>query len=224
MPPADKVTRPWVALFDLDGTITWRDTFLPFLWGFLQRHPRRLLSLWRLPGALFGYCADLDRGLLKSRIISMTMRGASRAAIDAWAEDFVAALQHRGRLRAVALRVLEAHRNAGDRLVLLSASPDLYVPKIGRLLGFERTLCTEIAWDGDRLAGDLKTPNRRGEEKSHCLKWLRSQYRNFQVIAYGNSTSDLDHMRQADRALLVNGNAEARRAAQNLRIATAQWS
>jgi phosphatidylglycerophosphatase C len=224
MAPADKATRPWVALFDLDGTITWRDTFLPFMWGFLLRHPRRFVNLWQLPGALFGYCVHQNRGRLKSRIISMAMRGAGRAEIDAWAEDFVGALQLRGRLRPVALRVLEAHRNAGDRLVLLSASPDLYVPKIGRLLGFERTLCTEIAWDGDQLAGDLRTPNRRGEEKAHCLKWLRSQYRNFRVIAYGNSTSDLDHMREADRALLVNGNAEARRAAQSLKIATAEWS
>jgi phosphatidylglycerophosphatase C len=224
MPRADKAPRPWVALFDLDGTITWRDTFLPFMWGFLLRHPRRLLELWQLPGALCGYWVDRDRGLLKSRIISMAMRGASHAEIDAWAEDFVGALQRRGRLRPVALRVLEAHRTAGDCLVLLSASPDLYVPKIGRLLGFERTLCTEIAWDGDRLAGNLKTPNRRGEEKSHCLKWLRGQYRNFLVIAYGNSTSDLNHMREADRALLVNGNAEARRAAQNFKIATAEWS
>jgi phosphatidylglycerophosphatase C len=224
MPPADKATRPWLALFDLDGTITWRDTFLPFMWGFLLRHPRRFFSLWQLPGALFGYCADADRGRLKARMISMAMRGASRAEIDAWAEDFVGALQLRGRLRPVALRVLEAHRSAGDRLVLLSASPDLYVPKIGRLLGFERTLCTEIAWDGDRLAGDLTSPNRRGEEKAHCLKWLRNQYRDFRVIAYGNSISDLDHMRAADRALLVNGNTQARRAAQNLQIATAEWS
>ena len=47
-----------------------------------------------------------------------------------------------------ALAALQVHRAAGDHLVLLSASPDLYVPLIGRLLGFERTLCTEIRRGG----------------------------------------------------------------------------
>jgi phosphatidylglycerophosphatase C len=120
--------------------------------------------------------------------------------------------------------VLEAHRTADDHLVLLSASPDLYVPRIGRALGFERTLCTEIEWQGERLLGSLKTPNRHGPEKSRCLAWLRTQYPNTPVIAYGNSTSDLDHMRQADRALLVNGSTAARSAAARAGIPTATWA
>jgi phosphatidylglycerophosphatase C len=223
MPPADKPPRTWIALFDLDGTLTWRDTFLPFVCGFLLRHPLRMFGLWRLPGALSGYAMNRDRGLLKSRLIRMTMRGVNRATIDAWADDFVGTLHRRGRLRPVALRVLEAHRVAGDRLVLLSASPDLYVPKIGVLLGFERTLCTAIAWHGERLDGALNTPNRRGEEKVECLRWLRGRYGKLPVIAYGNSTSDLDHLRKADRALLVNGDAKARRAAQKLNVPTAEW-
>lgn len=224
MPPPDKPARPWVALFDLDGTLTWRDTFLPFVSGFLLRHPLRMFGLWRLPGALIGYAVNKDRGLLKSRLIRMTLHGVDRRTIDSWADDFVNTLHRSGRLRPVALRVLETHRAAGDRLVLLSASPDLYVPKIGALLGFERTLCTEIEWNGERLDGALKTPNRRGAEKVQCLKWLRSQYGKLPVIAYGNSTSDLDHMSKADRALLVNGSAGARRAAQKLNVATAEWS
>ncbi len=135
----------------------------------------------------------------------MLMRGESEPVLDAWAQSFVAQLKPKQRFRPLALAVLEAHRAAGDHLVLLSASPDLYVPRIGQMLGFERTLCTELEWQGDRLDGRLKTPNRRGEEKLHCLAWLREQYPGSPVIAYGNSASDLDHLRQADRALLVNG-------------------
>lgn len=109
-------------------------------------------------------------------------------------------------------------------MVLLSASPDLYVPKIGLMLGFERALCTELEWQGERLDGGLKTPNRRGEEKLHCLAWLREQYPGSPVIAYGNSASDLDHLRQADRALLVNGNSAARRLAAKWNIAVSYWN
>ena len=224
---SSKTTMPprSVALFDLDGTLTWRDTLGAFLASFLGRHPWRLVGLWRLPAALFSFAVqNRDRGLLKSRVIRMLMGGASRAAVDACAVSFVDTLAPRGRFRPAALAVLETHRAAGDHLVLLSASPDLYVPRIGRSLGFERTLCTEIEWRGDRLDGGLITPNRRGAEKLHCLTWLRTQYPGLPIVAYGNSASDLDHMRRADRALLVNGNASARAQAAHCGIPTANWN
>jgi phosphatidylglycerophosphatase C len=218
------VSQSWVALFDLDGTLTWRDTLLPFLLGFLVRRPHKALGLWRLPFALGGYWQRRDRGELKSRVIRMIMGRERRSVIDAWAEAFVNGLTLKRRFRPLALAVVEAHRAAGDHLVLLSASPDLYVPLIGRLLGFERTLCTEIEWHGERLDGHLKTPNRRGEEKLRCVAWLREQYPDRPIIAYGNSASDLDHMRQADRALLVNGDDAARRLAAKWNIAVSNWS
>jgi phosphatidylglycerophosphatase C len=217
--------RTWVALFDLDGTLTWSDTLVLFLVSFLRRHPWRLIRLWRLPFALLNFLLrNRDRGKLKSSVIGVILGGASRIDIDACADAFAADLQPRRRLRQGALAVLEAHRIAGDHLVLLSASPDLYVPAIGRLLGFERTVCTEIRWRADRLDGALLSPNRRGEEKLHCLGRLRTQYPGLPIVAYGNSASDLDHMRKADRALLVNGSAAARALAAQSGIPTANWS
>jgi phosphatidylglycerophosphatase C len=106
----------------------------------------------------------------------------------------------------------------------MSASPDLYVPDIGRSLGFERTICTEIKWHGDQLDGRLASKNCHGEEKLRWLQWLRRQYRGARIIAYGNSTSDLEHMREADRALLVNGNMEARRVARQWDIEVSSWT
>jgi phosphatidylglycerophosphatase C len=217
--------RRWIALFDLDGTLTWHDTLLPFMLAFLRRHPWRWLGLWRLPFAVLAYfLGGTDRGLLKSRVIRMVMGGASRSEVDACAESFVNSLTPHHRLRPTALAMLETHRAAGDALVLLSASPDLYVPRIGRALGFERTLCTELQWQQDRLLGTLATENRRGAEKSRCLAWLRTQYPDLPVVAYGNSSSDLDHMRLADRALLVNANAAERTLAAQSGIPCADWT
>jgi phosphatidylglycerophosphatase C len=182
------------------------------------------LRLWRLVPALSGYAlAGRDRGLLKSRAIRAVMGGDARPGIEAWAERFVADLNPKGAFRAAGLAVLEAHRSAGDRLVLLSASPDLYVPMIGRLLRFERTVCTEVRWEDARLDGTLRTANRHGEEKVRCLEQLRAEYAHARVTAYGNSLSDLPHLQLADRALLVNGNAAARRAAARVGIPTADW-
>ena len=227
-----------IALFDLDGTLTWRDTLVGFLSGYLLRHPGKCLRLWRVPWAVARYLLGAhDRGLLKAAMIRAVMGGEPRACIDAWAEAFVSQLRARGRFRPAALAVLEGHRTAGDVLVLLSASPDLYVPRIGRSLGFERTVCTEFLWrpgaaaEGagasgadDILDGALVTANRRGAEKSACLARLRSEYPGLPVIAYGNSSSDLPHLELADDALLVNGNAAARREAGARGVPIGEWS
>lgn len=219
-----KAPSPCVALFDLDGTLTYRDTLQGFLTGYLWRHPVRGVRLWRLTGALLRYLFDRDRGELKSAAIKTIMGGDSREAVDEWADLFVAALRPRGAFRPAALAALEAHRAAGDHLVLLSASPDLYVPRIGRSLGFERTVCTEIAWSGDRLDGKLITQNRHGEEKSRCLSRLRLLYPHLEVMAYGNSASDLPHLHQAERALLVNADGPARRRAAEVGVPVGDWS
>ena len=221
-------TTPCLAVFDLDGTLTWRDTLLPYLAGFAWRHPTRMLGLWRLPLSLVGYaCGHRDRGRLKAALIRTVMGDESRATVDAWSAAFVEDLERRGSFRPAGLARLDAHRAAGDHLVLLSASPDLYVPRIGRLLRMERTVCTEIKWQaaggGDRLVGDLVTPNRRGEEKSRCLERLREEFPGLSVTAYGNSSSDLPHLTQANCGWLVNGDANTRRAASEAGLVVAEW-
>jgi phosphatidylglycerophosphatase C len=210
-------------LFDLDGTLTFHDTLMPFLLGYLARHPARLAGAWRLAPALADYARTHDRGMLKSRVIRLAMGGVRRGEIEAYAAEYVRGLEPRGVFRTDALAIVESHRAAGDHLVLLSASPDLYVPSIGAHLRFERTLCTELKWDGDRLNGSLRTPNRRGTEKVRCVEWLRKQYPGASIVAYGNSDSDLPHLERADRAVLVNANGRARRRAAGAGIATADW-
>src|SRR5271156_3847989 len=102
--------RRSVAVFDLDGTLTWGDTLVLFLTSYLLRHPWRVLGSWRLPFALVSFVArNRDRGLLKSRIIRMLMGGATHDTVDACAISFVDALIPRRRFRPAALAVLEAH-------------------------------------------------------------------------------------------------------------------
>jgi len=122
-----------LAVFDLDGTITRRDTFGPFLWGFLWRRPWRLPRvLLALPGAA-RYLFNRDRGAFKGAVIHALLGGAQRASLERWAERFVAGLLDHGLYRE-ALDAIAMHRARGDRLLLMSASTDLYVPRVGRAL------------------------------------------------------------------------------------------
>jgi len=213
-----------LAIFDLDGTITRHDTLAPYVLGFLLRR-----RVWRfpallllLPALLAHALGRLDRGGLKSAFIRAALGGCTRRELDSWTMTFVDALVAHG-LFPSALAAIGAHARAGDQLVLMTASPDLYAPAIARALGFQQVICTGVRWDGERLRGSLTTPNRRGEEKARCLEALRAQHPGIEAVAYGNAASDLPHLKLVERAVLVNGSAAARREAVRLGITCADW-
>ena len=211
-----------IAIFDLDGTITYRDTLFPLVLRQLARRPWNLLRLLLVAPAALRYLFDHDRGALKQSLLRATLRGISRSELAAISTEFVRdTIEHR--CFQDALSAIRRHREAGHHLVLMSASVDFYVPEFGRQLGFDEVISTGVAWNGDRLDGTLTTPNRRGAEKARCLRALVEERHDSEVFAYGNSSSDLPHLAVAKHGLLVNGSLSARRAAADRGIATAEW-
>lgn len=193
-----------LALFDLDGTLTRGDTYQWFVWQLLAAHPARWPRALLLPFPLVAFLLGrLDRGGLKGAILRTLFAGMERERITAAARRFAAGVVP-ARLFGEAFKSLQAHLGAGDHVVVLSASPDLYVPEIGRLLGAHETLCTPIRWDRERLDGRLAGPNHRDHEKTRVLAQLRAQHPGLSVIAYGNSAADLDHLRHCEEAVFVN--------------------
>ena len=73
-----------VAVFDLDGTVTRRDTFLPYLRGWLRRHPERRRRLAILASVIRYLATGRDRGRLKSDLLRACMGGVTLAEADAW--------------------------------------------------------------------------------------------------------------------------------------------
>lgn len=213
-----------LVIFDLDGTITRHDTLAPYALGFLWRkRPWRLPALLLVTPVLLAHAVGLvDRGGLKSAFIRAALGGCRRETLKDWTVTFVAGLVPRG-LFPQALEAIREHARAGDRLILLSASTDLYVPAIGRALGFQEAICTGVRWEGERLNGRLTTPNRRGEEKARCVGALRARHPGVEMVAYGNAASDLEHLKLVERGVLVNGSAAARRKASRAGITCREW-
>ena len=212
-----------LAIFDLDGTITRHDTLWPFISGFLRRHPARWWRLAPCLAPLTRYlCGSRDRGALKGAIIRWTLGGVSRAALAQWSTEFAARLLRDG-LYAEALACIEVHRRAHTHLVLLSASPDLYVPAIAQALGFDECVCTEVRWRSDGTPGGqpgLRQPARPGEGALRAGTAGRAPtgYSN----AYGNSPADLEHLRLVSSGTYVNGSARELAGMPNVRAV--RWS
>lgn len=211
-----------LAVFDLDGTITRRDTFGPFLWGYLWRRPWRLARAPLALPAAASFLLDRDRGALKGAVIRALLGGAPGAGLASWAERYVERVLSAG-LYAEALAAIAMHRSRGDRLLLMSASTDLYVPLIGRALGFDEIICTQVRWRVDgSLDGRLAGANCRGEEKRRCLAAVVARDAPTRIYAYGDSGADLLHMHLVQEGYLINASPRlaARRGAH---VQLLQW-
>jgi HAD superfamily hydrolase (TIGR01490 family) len=212
-----------IAIFDLDGTITRRDTLFPLVLRVLARRPWQLLKLLLVVPAAVRYAFDRDRAALKQSLLRATLRGMTRERLDSLSRDFVRDKIAHGCFRD-ALDTIRRHREAGHFLVLMSASVDFYVPEFGRQLGFDHVISTEVRWNGNRLDGTLISANRRGEEKARCVRDLLAGKRPQESFAYGNSDSDLPHLVLVSCGMLVNGNSAARRIAIESGIRCVDWT
>jgi len=223
MSTAGQATSRRLAVFDLDGTLSRADTFGPFVLGLLRRHPLRALRLPLLIVPCLGFVLRLvSRGGLKGAVLHWLFGGLPREAVDAWAALY-ASLVVPERLFVEALAALRNHLSAGDHVVLLSASPDLYVPQIGAMLGVRETICSAVRWNGQRLDGRLAGPNRRDQEKLRVLEQLKQQHPDLSVIAYGNSEADLPHMFRCEQAVYVNPSPSRARELAQRRLTCVHW-
>lgn len=217
---------PAVALFDLDGTITRRDTYLAYLLGYLLRHPRRLARAASLGIALVLYFAGRrDNTWLKTRFLHAILGGVERQSLQRWTDRFLDRTLRYG-LRPRALETIARHRAAGDRLLLVTASLDFYALPLAARLGFEGAICTRAAVDGaGRLTGDLDGGNCHGVEKLRCVEaWLRAHAPNSLLTFYTDSHVDLPLLRAVQRPIAVNPTRRMRRTAGELGIAIEDWN
>src|SRR6185503_6724471 len=83
-----EVAGPVVAAFDFDGTLTRRDTLLPFLARGLG-WPRFLRALLLSGPWMAGYALKLVRNdVAKARLLKMALAGRSSVEVAHWAADW----------------------------------------------------------------------------------------------------------------------------------------
>lgn len=212
-----------IAIFDLDHTLARRDTYLSYLWGYLCRHPARIMRCVVLPFVVLSFMLGrMTNAALKEWFLQGVLGGVPRIQIESWTNEFIEQLVSSG-LSRQGMATLTDHQRRGDYLVLLSASPDFYVQKLGSCLGFDEVICTNIEWQQERISGRLAGPNMRGNEKAQVVLAIKERFRGGQVVAYANDASDFPMLRLADRGVLVNGNKKNRRWALGEGLDVARW-
>jgi phosphatidylglycerophosphatase C len=190
--------QPVIAVFDFDETLTAKQSLRPFL-RYVVGVRRLLTAIIRCAPWLAASAIHLvARGNAKSRLLRVTIRGRTRSELETKAQQFANERLPRLIRPEMASRVKE-HLRRGHRLVLASASPDLYLRPWAERAGFHAVLATELEFVNERCTGRLATPNCRGKEKARRLQeWLSAEPASF-IYAYGDNGGDREMLAMADR-------------------------
>jgi phosphatidylglycerophosphatase C len=193
-------TRTVVAL-DLDGTLTRSDTLLPFLRQACGR--RRTTSALLAQSFLIvrSMTGTASRHEAKERLLARLLRGRPLSDLEEAADVFAEAVMATG-MRPDMLERIERHRRQGHELVIVSASPELYVESLGRRLGVDAVIGTRLEVDETGcLTGRIEGLNCRGPEKVVRLRaWLGGDAL---AWAYGNSGGDRELLALARHGVRV---------------------
>ncbi len=214
-----------VIVFDLDGTLCKRDTYLPFLLGYLLRHPWRFIRTLHLPIATAMYLLGLrNNSWLKQVFLRACLGGLSRISLQSWVNIYIQSILINN-LRPGAVKKLQQYKESKSLLVLASASLDIYVKELGSKLGFKHVICTNADWDdNDRLTGKLLSANCYGEEKlQRVTNWLaENQYKNVDVV-YSDHHSDIPILQYATKGVAVNPTKKLRNVSRELQLEMENW-
>jgi phosphatidylglycerophosphatase C len=192
-----------IAAFDFDGTLTYRDTLLPFLIRSLG-WPRFVRALLLSAPWLAAYALRLTSNhRAKARLLQVSLAGWSQAQAHDHARDFVGRYLP-GQWQAWGLQQLVQHQRLGHCCVIVSASPGIYLHAVAAVLGVDAVLCTEMELIDGRYSGRMATPNCHGEQKVLRLQsWLGenlAEAKPTELHAYGDSRGDLPLLQLADHA------------------------
>ena len=193
-----------VAVFDFDGTLTKRDTLIPFLARGLGR-PRLVWALVRCSPWLLAFALRLiPNHVAKQKLLLATLKNRTTAKMDDWTNRWLAQ-DFPGQLQSWTMARLAEHQQAGHCCVMVSASPDIYLKRVSQQLGFNALLCTEMAILEGQLTGVMKTPNCHGEQKVVRLKaWMAARFGaaagGAVLYAYGDTPGDKPMLRLAAHA------------------------
>ena len=198
-----------IAFFDLDRTLIGGYSIIALAWE-TARHGARQGEL--------GQVVRLLRDLLRHRVdgsgsnyhrlvrrVAKALAGVSEATLAELGER--AYRNHIARsLYREAIALVESHRAAGRRLVIISAASRYQVEPVARVLGIDEICCTRLEVQRGRFTGQVIAPLCHGEGKLLAARRVARQQRTTLARCwfYSDSSDDLPLLRQVGRPVAVN--------------------
>lgn len=189
--------RKIVAAFDFDGTLTEKDSLLPFFIATFGRFTTiKALIYLSLPLFLTLFSND-RRKKAKEILLTYFLKGKSlefgKSAGVSFAENLLKEIKPRGKEK------FNWHKKQGHITVLVSANLTLFLEPFGKGFGFDHVLATIPEVDKNELfTGLILGENCRNGEKVKRLEAFLGPLSSYEIYAYGDSDGDKELLAIAD--------------------------
>lgn len=214
-----------IVIFDLDGTITKYDTYKIFLFLGLKKNPSKWIHL---PGLLIaaiknktGFLGDAD---LKELFLNKIYKNSTQEKIIEISSDLAKIILQKG-MRKSSLEKIDLHRKSGARLILATASLDVYARVIANQIGIDEVIATKcgLAPNGS-LSGYLDGKNLKSFEKVYAIQKLLGHKLNEDITtAYSDHHSDLPLLLAVKNGIAVNPTPQLLQEANRNNLIVENW-
>lgn len=190
-----------VAVFDFDGTLTTRDTFLEFIKFACGRKRFFLGFLLHLPWLVLMMCRLYPNWKVKQKLFSWFFKGMAHDRFAQLGISFAEVIREIRYDKTHALLIRHAAENA--TIYIVSASIEEWIRPYCETLGVHDVLCTKIDVADGRLTGKFSSKNCFGQEKVNRLLEKEPQRDSYYLYAYGDSNGDREMLAFADEGINV---------------------
>ena len=186
-----------LALFDFDNTITFKDSFGPFLKFSLTTRQQIIGTIKLAPWLLAYRTGYLNDQAIRQRLCAEAYRGYQIELLEEIGKEYAQVILPT-LIRAEALECILWHQQRGDQVVVVSSSLDVYLNAWCQQQGID-LICNQLEVRAGRYTGKLHQGDCGYAEKARRIK---QKYRldDFDVIyAYGDSPNDLEMLKLAHK-------------------------
>jgi phosphatidylglycerophosphatase C len=181
--------KPVVAVFDFDGTLTYKHTFwrfLKFSIGSLRFSGIVIRLLPVLVKLAFGKISLMDA---RELLIYYCLKNFPEEKLQQLGQQF-ATEKIPTWLRTDGMQRLQWHKTQGHRTILVSNSAEYYLQPWAQTVGFNEVLGSKFDVRSGLLTGRLLGTHCQGEEKVNRLKALLEDITQYRLYVYGDSSGD----------------------------------
>lgn len=187
-----------LALFDFDGTITTKDSFLEFL----KFHKGRLNFLFGF-ALLSPYLIAMKLRLIpnwkaKEIVLTYFLKGLGEEEVEQVAREFTTEVIPR-LLRPKAIEQIKKHQENCDDIYLVSASAENWLKSWCDQIGI-KIIGTKLEVIDGKITGKIDGNNCYGQEKVARIKAEINISKYSEIYAYGDSNGDKEMLALADHA------------------------
>lgn len=194
-------SKPIIAAFDFDGTITTKDTLFDFI-AFYIGKPRLLLGLIVLsPMLIFFKLGFIKNNEAKQKMFSFFFKSESIEKFNSVCEQYIQRVNII--LKQDTIDRIKWHQSKGHKVVIISASIKNWIEPWAIQYGIDEVLATEILVKDKAVVGKFSTANCYGQEKVNRLLIKYPDRNGYVLYAYGDSRGDKELLELADYPILL---------------------